>query len=55
VASSRSEDPGRRAPGYAEVGSIKLGTDPKTDQIIHEKTGDATTFIGADIRATGTG
>jgi prolyl oligopeptidase len=45
--------PASERPGYAEVRFHKLGTDPKTDQVIHERTGDATTFIGADISRDG--
>ncbi|MET0793417.1 MAG: prolyl oligopeptidase family serine peptidase [Polyangiaceae bacterium] len=34
-------------PGYAEVRFHRLGTDPKSDLIVHEKTGDPSQFIGA--------
>jgi prolyl oligopeptidase len=40
-------------PGLAEVRFHKLGTDPKKDPVIHEKTGDPTKFIGADISRDG--
>jgi prolyl oligopeptidase len=40
-------------PGQAVVKFHKLGTDPKTDPIIHEKTGDPTKFIGADVSRDG--
>src|SRR5262249_50813306 len=40
-------------PGYAEVRFHKLGTDPKGDELIHEKTGDASKFIGADLTKDG--
>ncbi|NUO51458.1 MAG: S9 family peptidase, partial [Polyangiaceae bacterium] len=34
-------------PGYAEIRSHKLGTDPKKDPTVHAKTGDPTTFTYA--------
>lgn len=40
-------------PGYAEVRFHKLGQDPKKDQVIREKTGDASTFQGADLSKDG--
>jgi prolyl oligopeptidase len=40
-------------PGLATVRYHKLGTDPKNDPVIHEKTGDPTKFIGADISRDG--
>jgi len=40
-------------PGQAVVKFHKLGTDPKNDPVIHEKTGDPTKFIGADISRDG--
>jgi prolyl oligopeptidase len=40
-------------PGLAVVRYHKLGTDPKHDPVIHEKTGDATKFIGAGISRDG--
>ena len=40
-------------PGLAVVRYHKLGTDPKHDPILHEKTGDPTKFIGADISRDG--
>lgn len=40
-------------PGLAEVRFHKLGTDPKSDAIIHAKTGDPTKFIGADVSRDG--
>jgi prolyl oligopeptidase len=36
-------------PGYAEVRFHKLGDDPKKDRVVHEKTGDPKTFIGAGV------
>ena len=32
-------------PGFAEIRRHQLGTDPKTDAIVHEKTGDPSRFI----------
>jgi len=48
-------EPGKIAdrPGLAVVRYHKLGTDPKDDPIIHEKTGDPTKFIGAGISRDG--
>jgi len=40
-------------PGLAVVRYHKLGTDPKRDVVIHEKTGDPTKFIGADVSRDG--
>jgi prolyl oligopeptidase len=40
-------------PGLAVVRFHKLGTDPKKDPVIHEKTGDPTKFIGADVSRDG--
>jgi prolyl oligopeptidase len=40
-------------PGFAEVRFHKLGTDPKTDKLIHPKTGNAATFLGADLSRDG--
>ena len=40
-------------PGYAEVKFHKLGTDPKADPVIHPKTGDPQTFIGASLSRDG--
>ena len=40
-------------PGFAEVRFHKLGTDPKLDPVIHQRTGDAKTFIGADLSRDG--
>lgn len=36
-------------PGYAEIRYHVVGTDPKTDELIHEKTGDPTRFVGIDL------
>ncbi len=40
-------------PGLAVVHYHKLGTDPKKDVVIHEKTGDPTKFIGAFVSRDG--
>jgi len=40
-------------PGYAEVRLHKLGTDPKTDAVVKEKTGDPTVFQNADLTRDG--
>jgi prolyl oligopeptidase len=40
-------------PGLAVVRYHKLGTDPKKDIVIHEKTGDPTKFIGAYVSRDG--
>lgn len=40
-------------PGFAEVRFHKLGTKPSTDRLVHERTGDARAFIGADVSRDG--
>ncbi|MGH7440357.1 MAG: prolyl oligopeptidase family serine peptidase [Polyangiaceae bacterium] len=40
-------------PGFAEVRFHTLGTDPKTDVLVHEKTGDAKTFVSAGVGKDG--
>ena len=40
-------------PGFAEVRFHKLGADPKKDELIHEKTGNASKFIGGDLTRDG--
>ena len=40
-------------PGYADVRFHKLGQDVKKDTVVHEKTGDPTKFIGADVSEDG--
>lgn len=40
-------------PGFAEVRFHKLGEDPKTDKKVHDKTGDAKTFSGAELSRDG--
>ncbi|HSY21451.1 MAG TPA: prolyl oligopeptidase family serine peptidase [Polyangiaceae bacterium] len=45
-------DPADR-PGYAEVRFHELGKDPRTDRVVHEKTGNPKSFLGAAIDRTG--
>jgi prolyl oligopeptidase len=40
-------------PGYQEVRLHKVGTDPKKDPTVHDKTGDPKTFLGADVSDNG--
>ncbi|MBV9947873.1 MAG: S9 family peptidase, partial [Myxococcales bacterium] len=40
-------------PGYAEVRFHKLGTDPKGDRTVRERTGDPRTFLGAGLSRDG--
>lgn len=40
-------------PGYMEVRFHRLGADPKKDRIVHERTGDPTTGIGASVSRDG--
>ncbi len=40
-------------PGYAEVRFHKLGTDPKKDEILHERTGDPKTFLDVTLSRDG--
>jgi prolyl oligopeptidase len=40
-------------PGYAEVRFHELGTDPKTDKVVHERTNDPETFISAAVSRDG--
>jgi len=40
-------------PGYAEVRFHKLGTDPKKDRVVRERTGDPKTFLTADLSKDG--
>ncbi len=40
-------------PGFAEVRFHKLGDNPKTDKLVHERTGDPTKFIGAGLSRDG--
>jgi prolyl oligopeptidase len=40
-------------PGYAEIYFHKIGADPKSDKLIHPKTGDPSTFLTADLSRDG--
>jgi prolyl oligopeptidase len=40
-------------PGFAEVRYHALGTDPKLDDLVHEKTGDPRTFVSASVGKDG--
>ena len=40
-------------PGFAEVRFHRIGEDPKQDRLVHEKTGDPTSFIGAELSRDG--
>jgi len=40
-------------PGFAEVRFHALGTDPQKDRVVHEKTGDPRTFLGAGVGKDG--
>jgi prolyl oligopeptidase len=40
-------------PGYAEVRYHQLGTDPKTDVTVYEKTGDPTKFVDVSLSGDG--
>jgi prolyl oligopeptidase len=40
-------------PGYAEVRFHKLGTDPKKDRTVRERTGDPKTFLEAELSKNG--
>jgi prolyl oligopeptidase len=40
-------------PGYAEVRFHKLGTDPKADAVVKERTGDPTAFQNAELSRDG--
>ncbi|HEY4120475.1 MAG TPA: prolyl oligopeptidase family serine peptidase [Byssovorax sp.] len=40
-------------PGFAEVRFHKLGEDPKKDRVMHEKTGDPSTFIDGQLSRDG--
>jgi prolyl oligopeptidase len=45
--------PDSERPGFAEVRFHKLGTEPSKDALVHEKTGDPTRFISADLSQDG--
>ncbi|MBS1149235.1 MAG: peptidase [Myxococcaceae bacterium] len=40
-------------PGYTELRLHQLGKDPKTDAIVHERTGDPKTFLGGGVTRDG--
>lgn len=40
-------------PGYTELRLHVLGTDPKTDPLVHPRTGDPSTFLGGDLSRDG--
>lgn len=40
-------------PGFAEVRFHQLGTDPKNDKVVHERTNDPKTFISAAVSRDG--
>jgi prolyl oligopeptidase len=48
-----SKIPTADRPGYAEVRFHRLGTDPKGDAVVKEKTGDPTAFQGAGLTRDG--
>ncbi len=48
-----SQVPEADRPGYAEVRLHRLGDDPAKDRLVHEKTGDPTRFISADLSQDG--
>jgi prolyl oligopeptidase len=45
--------PASERPGFAEVRFHRLGQDPKSDRVVHEKLGDATRFINAGLSKDG--
>ncbi|HEY2510738.1 MAG TPA: prolyl oligopeptidase family serine peptidase [Polyangiaceae bacterium] len=45
--------PTDKRPGYAELRFHRLGEEPAKDELIHEKTGDPTTFLGGGISEDG--
>ncbi|MGH7270853.1 MAG: prolyl oligopeptidase family serine peptidase, partial [Polyangiaceae bacterium] len=45
--------PAADRPGYADVRFHELGTDPKRDTVVYEKTGDPKTFVGASVDRAG--
>ncbi|MBN1205662.1 MAG: S9 family peptidase [Myxococcaceae bacterium] len=40
-------------PGYTEVRFHRLGTDPKTDTVVHPRLGDPTMFLASDLSRDG--
>jgi prolyl oligopeptidase len=45
--------PEAERPGYAEVRLHRLGDDPKKDRLVHERTGDPTRFLAAELSQDG--
>jgi prolyl oligopeptidase len=45
--------PAMDLPGHAAVYYHKLGSDPKSDRLVREKTGDPRTFVGAEVSRDG--
>jgi prolyl oligopeptidase len=45
--------PAKELPGHAAVYFHRLGEDPIRDRLVHARTGDARTFIGADLSRDG--
>ncbi|MGO8994348.1 MAG: prolyl oligopeptidase family serine peptidase [Polyangiaceae bacterium] len=45
--------PPDKMPGYAAIYLHKVGADPAKDELVHEKTGDPTTFIGGGVSKDG--
>jgi len=45
--------PTAERPGYAEIRFHRLGADPKSDATVHEKTGDAKTFLDVELSKNG--
>ncbi len=45
--------PTSERPGYCEVRQHALGQDPATDPVLHPRTGDAKTFLGAGLSRDG--
>jgi prolyl oligopeptidase len=45
--------PTAERPGYAEIRFHRLGTDPKKDATVHEKTGNAKTFLDVQLSKSG--
>jgi prolyl oligopeptidase len=41
-------------PGYQEIRFHRLGEDPARDAVVRERTGDPTTFLGAEVSRDGT-
>jgi prolyl oligopeptidase len=45
--------PAADRPGYAEIRFHKLGADPRTDPLVHPRTGDPRTFLNVDLSRDG--